>query len=355
MPHRFRLSAALVLALAACAQAQTAPALQFRLEPEGYHAYQNGPPPPLTLTLTLRNPSTAPVTLTCRALGGPVLKRFTEFLNGESLLRDETVGELRPQAGAPVCRRVGERLTLAPRTSYTYARALGPQKVGAQVHYRSGWNVSAAAGSGWLRSGTVTALVVRGNRPIPTPNPQAYHDALDASRARWYSRSSRSSRPDTLLSFELADELSREAFLAELKKRGLNLGAIEIEVAPPARFPTKPTLAHSAAVTVAPEAQGYAFTLKVTNKTDGPLETYQSACDPLAIERVSDGLRVWQMGNGPCQTVGPLVTVLQPGESTTREARWDGQDSLGRRVPPGQYRVRLGLGQFVGEAVFTVK
>ncbi|MPY65555.1 hypothetical protein F8S09_02450 [Deinococcus sp. SDU3-2] len=355
MFRRLWLFAAFALEVAASTHAQSAPVLQFRLDPEGYHAYQNDPPPPLTLTLTLRNPGPRPVTVTCRAVGGPVLKRFTEFQDGESVLRDETVGELRPQAGAPVCRRVGERLTLAPRTSYTYARALGPQTVGAQVHYRSGWNVSAAAGSGWLRSGTVTALVVPGSRPIPTPTPQAYQDALDASHARWYTRSSRSSRPETRLSFGLADELSREAFLAELKKRGLDPGRVDIEVAPPVQFQKKPTLSHTAAVTVASEAQGYAFTLKVTNRTGQPLKVFQQYCELLAIERVSDGLRMWEVGNGPCPAVGVAPITLQPSESTTREARWDGKDSLGRRVPPDQYRVRLGLGQFVGEAVFTVK
>ncbi|WP_104990445.1 hypothetical protein [Deinococcus sp. NW-56] len=355
MLRRLWLPAALALGLASSAQAQSAPVLQFRLEPETYHAYQNDPPPPLALTLTLRNPSARPITVTCRAVGGPVLKRFTEVQDGESVLRDETVGELRPQAGAPLCRRVGERLTLAPRTSYTYTRALGPQTVGAQVHYRSGWNVSAAAGSGWLRSGTVTALVVPGSRPTPTPNPQAYQDALEASRARWYTRSSRSSRPDTRLSFGLADELSRQAFLAELNKRGLDPSRVEIEVAPPVRFPAKPTPAQTASVTVTPAAQGYRFTLKVTNRTGQPLEVAQSYCEPLAIERVPGGLRMWQLGNGPCPAVAAGSITLRPGESTTSEARWDGQDSLGRRVLPGQYRVRLALGQFVGETVFTVK
>lgn len=350
MSRRLWLPALLAVGLASPAQAQATSPLQFRLDPEQYHAYQNDPPPPLTLTLTLRNPSAQPVTVTCRAVGGPVLRRFTEFQDGKSVLRDETVGELRPQAGAPVCRRVGERLTLPPRTGYTYTRALGPQKLGAQVHYRSGWNVSAAAGSGWLRSGTVMALVVPQDRPTPTPNPQAYRAALRASRAQVYTAGSGEGQ----LSYGLADDLSRQAFLAELKKRGLDPSRVEIEVASPVRFPSKPTVAHSATVTVTPAAQGYAFTLKVTSRTDQPLEVTQSYCEPLAIERVPGGLRLWQRGNGPCQSVGVAPITLQPGESTTREARWDGQDSLGRRVPPGQYRVRMGLGQFVGETVFTV-
>lgn len=353
MVRRFGLPAALALGGAVSALSPSTPVLQFRLEPETYHAYQNDPPPPLALTLTLRNPGARPVTVTCRAVGGPVLRRFTEVQGGESVHRDEELGELRPQAGAPICRRVGERLTLAPRTSYTYTRALGPQRVGAQVHYRSGWNVSAAAG--WLSSTSVMALVVPGSRPIPTPNPQAYQDALEASRARWYTRSSRSSQPDTRLSFELADELSRQVFLAELKKRGLDAGKVDIEVAPPVRFSKKPTFAHTAAVTVTPTSQGYTFTLKVTNKTGGPLKAFQSYCEPLAIERVSDAGRVWQVGNGPCPSVDIPPITLKPGESTTREATWDGKDSLGRRVPPGGYRVRMGLGQFVGEARFTVR
>ncbi|GAA5511742.1 hypothetical protein Dcar01_00455 [Deinococcus carri] len=350
-----RLPPLLTLALSATAHADPNAPLIFQMQPQQYHTYQNDPPPPLTLTLTLKNPTGQAVALKCLAPGGPVLKRFTAYQNYQPVNGLEHLGQMQPTGSAPTCREVGEVITVPARTTFTYTRALGPQKVGAQVEYAAGWNVSLRPGFGWLQRAYASALVVPENRPIPTPNPRAYQDALDASHAQWQTRTSRDVPADQRLSFRLADEVSRQAFLAELKKRGLDPSKIDIEVAPPVRFPARPTLAHTAAVTVTPMNKGYTFTMKVTNRTGGPLKTFQSVCEPLAIERVSSGLRVWQVGNGPCPAMAPAAILLQPGQSTTREAKWDGTNSLGQRVPPGQYRVRMGLGQFVGETVFTVK
>jgi len=346
-----RLFPLLIFALTGVAHADPNAPLVFQMQPRQYHAYAGDPPPPLTLTLTLRNPTARPVPLRCLTVGAPVLKKFTAYQNGQRVERLEPLGQLEPQNAAPVCRAVGEVVTVPARTTYTYTRALGPQKVGAQVEYVAGWNVSLRPGSGWLQRASASALVVPGDRPIPTPNPAAYNAALRASRASWYTVGRGTGR----LSFGLADELSRQAFLAELKLRGLDASKVDIGVAPPVQFPQKPTFAHTTAVTVTPEAPGYVFTLKVTNRTGQPLKVFQQYCEKLAIERVSDGLRMRQEGNGPCPAVAIAPITLQPGEATTREAKWDGKDSLGRRVSPGQYRVRLTLGQVVGETVFTVK
>ncbi|EYB66633.1 hypothetical protein DEIPH_ctg079orf0013 [Deinococcus phoenicis] len=350
-----RLLPLLILTLCATAHADPNAPLIFQLQPTQYHAYRNDPPPPLTLTLTLQNPTAQAVPLKCLAVGAPVLKRFTAYQNGQAVNRLEQLGQLAPVGNAPTCREVGEVLAVPARTTSTYTRALGPQKVGAQVEYVAGWNVSLRPGFGWLQRASASALVVPEDRPIPTPHPRAYQDALDASHAEWQTRTSRDVPADQRLSFRLADQVSRQAFLAELKKRGLDAGKIDIEVAPPVRLPTRPGFAHAAQVVVLPTNKGYTFALKVTNRTGGPLKVYQAVCEPLALERVSGGLRVWQVGNGPCPAMAPAALLLQPGQSTTREARWDGTNSVGQRVPTGQYRVRMGLGQFVGEAVFTVK
>lgn len=355
VPRPSRLLPAL-LALGGPALADPNAPLTFRMHPEEYHAYQNDPPPPLTLTLTLRNPTARAVPLKCLSVGGPVLRRFTEVQDGQAVHRDEALGELKPQGNAPVCRTVGQVITVPAGGAYTYARTLGPQKPGAQVHYRAGWNVRMRPGSGWLQHAYISALVVPQDRPVATPNPQAYQRALVASRARWYTRTSISAPADHRLAFGLADELSRQVFLAELKKRGLDASNIDLEVAPPVQFRSRPPFAHSAEVAVTRTTKGYTFTLTVTNNSSAPVGGgASSACEPLVIERLTDGLRVRQEGNGPCISLGMPAVTLRPGQSNAREAHWDGNDSLGQRVPPGQYRVKMALGQFVGEAVFTVR
>lgn len=347
-----RLLVFLAVALSGPALADPNAPLTFQMEPGQYHAYRDDPPPPLTLTLTLRNPTTRPVPLMCLTVGAPVLKRFTAYQDYREVGTVEHLGPLDPQGQVPTCRRVGEIISVPPRTSFTYTRALGPQKVGAQVEYVAGWNVSLRPGFGWLGRASASALVVPEDRPIPTPNIRAYEQALGASRARWQTVGRGTGR----LVVRLADEHSRDAFLAELSRRGLDPGRVDIEVAPPVGFPGEPSFAHEAAVTAIPTSQGYRFTLKVTNRSSAPVQGgARSACEPLAVERVSDGVRVWQVGNGPCIDVGMPSVTLRPGQSNTREARWNGADSLGQRVSPGQYRVRMGLGQFVGEALFTVK
>ena len=344
-----------LLVLGGMAQADPNAPLIFQMQPEQYHAYQNDSPPPLTLTLTLKNSTARPVPLKCLAVGGPVLRRFTEFQNGQAVHRDESLGELKPWGNAPVCREVGQIITVPAGVTYTYVRDMGVPKVGAQVHYRAGWNVSVRPGSGWLQHAYASALVVAQDRLIPTPNPEAYQQALNKSRAQWYTRSSPGVPGDQRLSFGLADELSRQAFLAEMGKRGLDPSKLEIEVAPPVRFSTPAGAPALVGVRAFPQGQGFRFRMQVRNTGKAALRVDLRTCEPLAVERVADGLRLWQVGNGPCPAMAAAPIFLPPGQSTSREARWDGRNSLGQRVPSGQYRVKMGLGQFVGETVFTVK
>ncbi len=345
----------LLLSLLSTASADPNAPLMFQLRPLQFHVYRSDPPTPLTLTLHLQNPAARPVTLRCLSLGAPILKRWTQFQDGQAVNAGETLGQFQPVGDAPTCARVGQVLTLPAGAKYTYTRALGPQKVGAQVSYSAGWNVSLRPGFSWLSRAYASALVVNADRPVATPTPQKYQDALEASGAMWYTRSSRESALDSRLSFTLADELSRQALLAEFKKRGLDASNIDLEVAPPVRFPSPPALAHTARVTVQRSGESYIFTLKVTNKSSKTINAQASGCDPAAIERVPDGTRVRQTGNGPCAQGAMPPTPLAPGKSVTYTLKWHGRHSLRRPVAPGSYRVRLVRGQFVGETVFMVK
>ncbi|MDO4264090.1 MAG: hypothetical protein Q4C67_07820 [Deinococcus sp.] len=325
--------------------------LMFQFRPAQYHAYRNDPPPPLTLTLHLQNPSAKPVTLKCLSTGTPILKKWTVYQNGNSVNKDEDLGQMQPVGEAPRCQRVGEVLTLPAGAKYTYTRALGPQKVGAQVEYRAGWNVSLRPGSSWLSRAYASALVVPQDRPIPTPNLRAYEAALHASRARWDSVGRGTGR----LSVQLADEVSRQAFLGELKKRGLDAGFVDIRVNGPVQFPDRqPSADLKPTLTVKPDAKGYALTLTVTNTGKAVQDFWFHSCDPYAVQRVQGDLTVWQRG-GICTTEGNSMGQLKPGESHTRTLHWDGKNSIGQRVGPGKYRARVALGNVVGETVFEVR
>lgn len=341
----------LLLCAASLAHAEPNAPLTFRLSPEQYHAYQNDPPPPLTLTLHLQNPSAKPVTLKCLSTGAPILKKWTQFQDGQAVNVGETVGQMQPVGDAPLCTSVGQVLTLPAGADYSYTRTLGTPKVGAQVSYNAGWNVSLRPGFSWLSGARTFVVVAAQNRPIPTPNMKAYQDALYASRARWDSVGRGTGR----LSVRLADEVSRQAFLSELQKRGLDAQFVDIEVNGAVQFPTKkaatdlrPTLS------VKRDPKGYALTLTVTNTGKTVREFSFHSCDPYAVQRVSDGLTVWQRG-GICTTEGNSVGQLKPNESHTRTLHWDGKDSIGRRVAAGQYRAQVALGDVVGETVFEVK
>ena len=110
-------------------------------------------------------------------------------------------------------------------------------------------------------------------------------------------------------------------------------------------------------MTVSHTADGYTFTLTVKNTGAQPLNINRSLCENRAIERVQDGLRVWQEGNGPCPAVILAPITLKPGEMAQSSFGWDGLTSTRQPAAPGKYRALLGYGQgqFVGEATFTVR
>lgn len=328
--------------------------LHFELRPSQFHAYQSDRQKGLVLTLIVRNPLNKPVSLTCAGASRPVLRRFTEFQDGRPAKKDEFIGEFSPVDGAPVCSRAGEVLTIPANTVWRYSRNVGMQKAGAQVHYRAAWQVSLRPGFGWLQHAYATALVVPQPRPVGTPTPDLYQNALEASGAMWQTRTSRGVPANTRLSFDLADELSRQAFLAELKNRGLDASKVDIDVSPPVSFSKPPNMPHTAKVTVSRTAKGFEFVIKVTNTSAEPLSVQNRTCEPHAIERKSDGVVVYQQGNGPCPAMAAATTLLKPGGFVTRRVLWDGKSSIRQTVAPGQYHILIGLGQFVGQAEFTV-
>lgn len=342
----------LLLSALSTAQADPNAPLVFRLEPQQYHAYRNDPPPPLTLTSFLRNPTPQPMTLRCLSTGGPVLKRFTAYQNLKPVNATEALGPFEPVDQAPTCIRIGQTLSLPAHVRYTYTRALGPQPFGAHMTYTAGWNVSLRTGFSWLSRAQMSVMVVKADRPIPTPQPQAYETAIAASGATLYGVGRGAER----LIYFVADEVSKQAILAELEKQALDPSKIDIEVAPPVQFSPLPTFSHTARVDVQRGNPDYTLTLTITNRSDRTVEGgARSACEPAAIERVSDRVRVWQEGNGPCFALGMPSVPLAPGASVTRTIKWDGRDSLRRPVPVGTYQVVLGQGQFTGKTVFTVK
>jgi hypothetical protein len=342
----------LILSALSTAQADANDPLVFHLEPQQYHAYRNDPPPPLTLTLFLSNPTPQPVTVRCLSTGGPILKRFTAYQDFKPVNTTEALGPFGPVDQAPTCTRVGQTLTLPAHARYTYTHALGPQPFGEQMTYAAGWNVSLRPGFSWLSRAQMPVMVVDTDRPIPTPEPQAYETAVAASGATLYGVGRGAER----LIYFVADEVSKRAILTELEKQALDPSKIDIEMAPPVQFSPPPTFSHTARVDVQRGNLDYTLTLTITNRSDRTVEGgARSACEPAAIERVSDGMRVWQEGNGPCFAIGMPSVPLAPGASVTRTVKWDGRDSLRRPVPGGTYEVTLGQGQFIGKTVFTVK
>ncbi|UQN06572.1 hypothetical protein [Deinococcus sp. QL22] len=129
---------------------------------------------------------------------------------------------------------------------------------------------------------------------------------------------------------------------------------MDIDVALPVRFDALSTWPHRTSLTAQATPQGWTFTLSLTNRATVPLAQGYSACEPITIERIPDGVRVWQTGNLPCIAI-LLGLELKPNETHTQTARWDGKDSTGRRVAAGQYRVKMALNGFIGETLIVVK
>ncbi len=153
---------------------------------------------------------------------------------------------------------------------------------------------------------------------------------------------------------DLPDQQAADAFLDALRQRGLDPARVELMLARPAQLPEPSRWPDTTQVVTRDTPAGYEFTLTVTRRGLNPVTYQPQSCEAAYIERVPGGERVWQDGSGFCAGVGILPATLAPGHSVSRTVRWDGQNSLGQRQP-GLYRVRIGLGPFVGETVFVVK
>lgn len=336
--------------------------LVVSLEPMNYHAYEGDPPPYWTLRLHLRNVTGRPLALTCHSFGAPRLSLKTvetaaevkANLNGAAggLTGGVSLGQLQPQDDAPYCHSLGGQLILQPNVDYTYARTLKAPPTGTTLH-RASWNVTLPNGVAW-KSPTMIARVISGKRPEATPDPLAYQLALDASGAQWFMRTSGLATGQRL-AFGFVDVLSRQAFLNELGKRGLDPGKVDIWTAPPVTFPPRPAFPHEARIEVTRSGTGYEFKMTVTNFSEQTVDGHAESCEPLRVTRVADGETVWQEGNATCAGMGVLPLPLSRGESNSRSAAWKGTNSLGQAVPSGQYRVTMGLGQFSADAVFEVR
>lgn len=324
-------------------------------------AYESDPPPPFVLRLHLQNVTKEPLTLTCNSLGAPRLSVKTVATMAEAnanlygdpvgLSKSTSLGQLSPGQGAPYCRSLGEHVVLQPDVDYTYSRSLKAPAAGIHLHHVV-WNVSVAGGFA-MKSPTAIVDVKAGARPLPTPDQLAYQLALDASGAQWYMRPS-GLNPGGRLMFALVDELSRQAFLKELEKRGLDPNLIDLGMAPPTSFPARPAFPHDTRIEVTRTAEGYSFQMMVTNRSSQAVDGHAESCEPLRVTGVADGQVVYQQGNTGCAGVGKLPLPLNFGESNSRIATWSGTNSLGQPVPVGQYRVTMGLGQFVAETLFEV-
>ena len=81
--------------------------------------------------------------------------------------------------------------------------------------------------------------------------------------------------------------------------------------------------------------------LRLTNKTERPLVVALRG-RPIAFDVTvarPDGAVVWRRLEGKVVSVIPAVRTLEPAESLTFEAAWDGRAADGAVVLPGQYLV----------------
>lgn len=329
---------ALALALGGGASAQA----EFRLDPPTYRVSADDPARPV-FTLTVRNGGREAVPLPF----SPVTREF--FCPAVWVYRKPT-GRLVHDPRDGGCLSAVRVLRVQPGETRTLPVTL-PVRLKAG-EYRVRLRIAPPGGyparyvSADLRVGRRTDPVER------TPWPLLYRLAVRLSRAQTHVLQDTEGR----LAFEFVDDLSRAAALDTLRRWRLDPRRVDLRVAPPVRFPTNnPYWPVSRRVTAMPQGSGYAFTLTLTNRARQPLDIWHHPCDPVAVERLSDSTYVYQHGNGPCSTVPNTPATLRSGQSVRREVRWNGRDSLGRRVPPGEYRVQVAFGAARGEASFTVK
>ncbi|SEJ82860.1 hypothetical protein SAMN04488058_12116 [Deinococcus reticulitermitis] len=297
--------------------------------------------------VTVLNPSPAPVQLTCRSHGGPVVRLLRE---ASGRLEEVTT---QPLSGAPICTRLGQTVTLAPGKGYMYRAPLGTHLTADRYQALAFWRVEGNTG-GILRSAQSPAFTVRPAPPAP-PLPEQVkrelQDAVGATGVRVFSGSVR--RGQLVLS--VGDEAARGAILREVRRRGLPERFLRIEVALPVRLPTVPLPAGvRTRLDVTEKGGTYTFALKITNTGQRPLTASGGVCHPAIIERIEGGARVWQTGNGLCPDLGWGLR-LAPGQSHTERLSWDGRTGGREKVPPGTYRVRMAVAGLLGEKAFEVR
>lgn len=81
--------------------------------------------------------------------------------------------------------------------------------------------------------------------------------------------------------------------------------------------------------------------LRLTNRTERPLELALQG-RPLAFDvtvTAADGTVIWRRLEGEVVSSILALRSLEPAETLTFEAEWDGRDRGGHFVPPGRYFV----------------
>ncbi|GAA5511743.1 hypothetical protein Dcar01_00456 [Deinococcus carri] len=336
--QRLLLTLALGLGVGASAQ------VGFRLDSPGYRVFA-GEKPVLTLTVTNGGREAVPLPFSpvTREFACPAFKVFRKPSG-------QQVDPLLPSLGCHGEDSV-RLLRVQPGQSRTLPVSL-PTRLGVG-EYRVQLRVPPPGGQMAQYVAADLRVLRRSDPAERTPWPLLYRLALKFSHAQIYGTEDGDGR----LTFNFVDDLSRAAFMNTLRHWHLDARRVDLRVAPAVRFPANnnPYWHASRRLAVTSGKSGYTFTLTVTNRAAQTLNAWQHPCDPVAVERFSDSVYVFQQGNGPCPTVGHTPVPLQPGQSATRRFQWDGRDSLGQPVPSGQYRVRMAFGQVTGEAVFTVK
>ncbi|MPY65556.1 hypothetical protein F8S09_02455 [Deinococcus sp. SDU3-2] len=330
---------ALALALGRGASAQA----EFRLDPPTYRVSADDPARPV-FTLTVRNEGREAVPLPFSPVTREMACPALQVVRNADARRVHDSGDQGCQSAVQVLRvQPGETRTL-PVTLPVRLEA-GEYRVRLRIPPPGGHPA---------RYVSADLRVWRRTDPVErTPWPLLYRLAVRLSGAQTHVLQDAGGR----LSFKFVDDLSLAAALGTLRRWRLDPGRVDLRAAPPVRLPTNtnPYWPVSRRVTVTPRGSGFTFTLTLTNRAGEALNIWHHPCDPVAVERVQDSAYVYQHGNGPCPTVPNTPATLRPGESVRREVRWDGRDSLGRRVPPGEYRVRFAFGAATGETVFTPK
>ena len=73
------------------------------------------------------------------------------------------------------------------------------------------------------------------------------------------------------------------------------------------------------------------------NEGSAPLEVRFANTQRFDIQAERDGEKIWRWSDGLFFAQVLTTLVIRPGDSRVFTAEWNGRDSKGRPVPPGQY------------------